>query len=1324
MNRIAASTLSALIALALVGCGDDAQHVKTANGAFCHGEEDGTLCDDGNGCTEDDRCGLGICKGAPIEDGTECEDGTLCTVGDQCLAGQCLGEITSCASLDGPCAVGACDPATGTCEAQSANGGDSCDDGSLCTVEDHCDAGGCVGAAVDCSDPSMPCSAGFCNPTSGECEYVPAPSGDDCDDANPCTVDDRCEDDQCVGDPLDCSGLTTPCQNGVCDAQSGLCTVEPFPSGTVCDDGNPCTDGETCHLGNCGGGVQVPDGNLCDDGDKCTVGETCLAGECITSPKDCSEISNSACIEGVCNPETGECEGVPVEDPACSCWESPDGDSCDDGLACTVDDTCSDQLCVGAILDCSQFGDTCNDGVCNPSSGKCTKSPDNDGGECDDDLDCTDTDVCLAGVCAGAIVDCSHLDGPCSIGVCAEESGECTAVISTDGTTCDDGDVCTGNDHCEDGNCTWGFDLCDACVGEEVGAPCEEGNACTLSSTCKVTVGKLVCLGDALKCPDMGPCMFGMCDTDTGECIPKPLPDGLFCFDQDPCTVADICESGECQGIPKECSQGDLPCATGTCQPITGVCQLEPAADDEDCDDGDLCTTDDACNAGLCVGMSKECQSQGDDACMSAECNPETGDCGVPLEDGTECDDLDVCTAGDTCQGGVCEGTDVCFCMDKLDGEPCDDGYKCTQDDACNGGGCTGQPKDCSFADSVCNLGVCDPADGECIPVPMQDSSPCDDDNACTVQDGCDGGTCTGSAKDCSSLDTQCGTGICAGANGACEFAPGQDGILCDDKEFCTSGDTCQAGVCAGDVDLCATCKGKHPDDPCEDGDPCTQDGKCLETSGMLVCVGEATDCSEMDSDCGIGICDPETGDCAASPKPDGLACDDGAPCTQEDGCVDGTCAGTDIDMCGEVPLQCEGPEPNEKMNDAILLPASDPAVTVLGWINPAGETDWYSVPVEAGQLVTVLAHSHCDSELDTQIGIYYPDGLTTLAVADDGGDGGWSFVDAAEAEESGLFLIGLTAFSASGNGSYFLDVTVATPPPCLDDAECGCEQLACVFDGPQAGLCVPDMGLEAEPNDAPPQATPIALETSLKAEFSSEVDQDWYVVELQPDIPVTLETSSFCDGQTDPKLWLYGELGMNVLASDADSAGQGHARISKFHAPKSGNYRIRVQDEGATAGAYVLTALDGRCKADADCDCVDQKCKGSPDAPGKCVPLFTVPETGDDAEPAPLILGKRVHAELEAPYDVDSFIVSLAPGKYDFETLSYCGLETDTHLVVLSPSGEALGEDEDSGDGFFAALPGITASEMGVYAVIVTGYGPSVGEYVVKVSYAQADDD
>ena len=49
---------------------------------------------------------------------------------------------------------------------------------------------------------------------------------------------------------------------GVCNPGTGLCSNPNAPNGTGCDDANPCTSGETCTSGLCGGGTPNLPGEL------------------------------------------------------------------------------------------------------------------------------------------------------------------------------------------------------------------------------------------------------------------------------------------------------------------------------------------------------------------------------------------------------------------------------------------------------------------------------------------------------------------------------------------------------------------------------------------------------------------------------------------------------------------------------------------------------------------------------------------------------------------------------------------------------------------------------------------------------------------------------------------------------------------------------------------------------------------------------------------------------------------------------------------------------------------------------------------------------
>jgi sugar lactone lactonase YvrE len=98
-----------------------------------------------------------------------------------------------------------------------------------------------------------------------------------------------------------------PCTADACDAKTAACTFTALQGGAKCDDGNPCTQNETCQAGGQCLGQNLPcdDGNACtldacatasgaclhselqgacDDGTACTNGEACYDGQCTVDP--------------------------------------------------------------------------------------------------------------------------------------------------------------------------------------------------------------------------------------------------------------------------------------------------------------------------------------------------------------------------------------------------------------------------------------------------------------------------------------------------------------------------------------------------------------------------------------------------------------------------------------------------------------------------------------------------------------------------------------------------------------------------------------------------------------------------------------------------------------------------------------------------------------------------------------------------------------------------------------------------------------------------------------------------------------------------------
>jgi hypothetical protein len=185
--------------------------------------------------------------------------------------------------LGGPCGVGLCDPKVG-CLLVPANEGGACDDQKKnpCS-KGTCSQGQCVSHPANeggaCDDQKKnPCSAGLC--TQGSCVSHPANDGRPCEDGLFCTVDDFCQNAQCVGGAARSCAPPGACFLGVCDELNRRCSATPGNDGAPCEDGNACTKGTTCAGGACVGGQPDAEGMACDDGNACSTGETCASGVC------------------------------------------------------------------------------------------------------------------------------------------------------------------------------------------------------------------------------------------------------------------------------------------------------------------------------------------------------------------------------------------------------------------------------------------------------------------------------------------------------------------------------------------------------------------------------------------------------------------------------------------------------------------------------------------------------------------------------------------------------------------------------------------------------------------------------------------------------------------------------------------------------------------------------------------------------------------------------------------------------------------------------------------------------------------------------------
>ena len=955
----------------------------------------GDACDDGNHCTVGESCAAGGCGGGQnncqcSKDG-DCagfEDGDLCNGTLYCdkVSGGCVinpATVVQCDPGELACEVNACVPATGKCALSPQADGEPCDDGFGCTKDDTCDLGKCKGGPNVC-------------PCGGADGCVPF------DDGDPCNGSLFCDKTQvpasCVVNPATvpiCAANDEPCNPNGCDPKNGTCATIPAKPGQACDDGNPCTKTDLCD----GKGACASGGNACvcttdadcvghEDGNPCTGSLFCdksgAEHVCATNKATvihCAKGADSPCRLNQCQPADGKCKMTDV----------PEGLTCEqDGEACTLD-LCAKGTCISgpnvcgclADLDCKAFedgnlcngtlrcqgdgankvcvvatatvvqctgGGFCGDPACNPLTGQCKITSENEGLKCDDGDACTATDTCLEGVCVGkvgvAALDCDDQD-PCTVDTCKVDKG---CVNTPDTAICDDGDPCT-QDSCAKGGCDH--------VATGDGGACDDGDACTSEEVC--TGGS--CVGAAVKCPGDG-CKKGTCDAvqgcvwqelecddgdpcskdgcDQGACTHLPLS-GEACGGDSPCAAPGLCLAGKCLLQVAPCDD-DNPCTTDSCAQGKD-CQHTPVADGALCDDASGCTTGDHCQAGLCKGAYvanwAEVMAKCDDAnpCTQAACDLVAGCVHVPVAGA--CSDGDKCTGGDHCADGLCEveelppeqycddanpctndgcapltgcvytpsaatctDGDACTLADHCEGSACvgkampagacDDGKSCTEDVCLTVFGCTSTLKaDCDDG-QACTLDGCDEAAGaKCVHLPRFGF--CDDGSACTKADTCAGGVCVAGPTVSCDDDNSCTGDSCAAKTGCAHLALE---VTCTDDDACTEQDSCVAGQCVAlPLQVSVACDDANPctDDacsakagcthaamagPCDDGDACTDKDSC---KAGACAPGEVTDCDDGDP-CTTDGCAKDTG-CAHPALPTN------APCGATKICIAGKCA-------------------------------------------------------------------------------------------------------------------------------------------------------------------------------------------------------------------------------------------------------------------------------------------------------------------------------------------------------------------------------------------------------------------------------------------------
>lgn len=610
-------------------------------------------CDDDNFCTTDScDSGLGCKHGKLI--GVGCDDGNACTQGDKCVGGQCVGGASLQCNDFSECTDDACDPISACVHTFNSA---PCQDGSACSKNDACLNGKCTGGPPLNCDDLNPCTSDTCLPDQG-CSH--ASNDGVCNDQNPCTTDSCIPGKGCIN-----SAIVGACDDGnPCTASDtcigGNCTPQkPF----ACDDGNPCTD-DPCD-GKTGACSHLSASGSCSDGDGCTYLDSCVDGVCLPGgPTDCDD--NNPCTDDSCTPKTGQCHHLANAAP------------CSDDNACTLGELCAKGGCASKGVVSCEDADPCTADSCDKKTGLCTHSTTpacyksaclSDGDcsigqlceitthTCRDCLTTSDCAVsgqvckggsCVAGQKCGSSVACKAFGQ-----VCNTATGYCVECLSH--ADCGSGFLCIGVTCMVRLDCNSDKDcpaVCDpnlaACVECASSADCLDGGQCGSDHACHAPVCKgvackggsspdgsgaggtrMVCTADGSgfaldSCTDGNVCSDDGCDN-KASCI--HLANSATCTDDDACTPVDKCVNMQCKpGDKTVCDDGNA-CTQDLCDG-KGGCQY--LALDANCDDGNACT-DDACNT------EKGCVH----ANNSAACDSKT------------------CTWGDVCSGGSCVSSGI-----------------------------------------------------------------------------------------------------------------------------------------------------------------------------------------------------------------------------------------------------------------------------------------------------------------------------------------------------------------------------------------------------------------------------------------------------------------------------------------------------------------------------------------------------------------------------------------------------------------------------------------------------------------------------------------
>jgi len=238
--------------------------------------------------------------------------------------------------------------------------------------------------------------------------------------------------------------------------------------------------------------------------------------------------------------------------------------------------------------------------------------------------------------------------------------------------------------------------------------------------------------------------------------------------------------------------------------------------------------------------------------------------------------------------------------------------------------------------------------------------------------------------------------------------------------------------------------------------------------------------------------------------------------------------------------------EPNDNAASANAITADGDVM--IGQIIPGGDIDWFAFAASAGTSYTIATSSAGGTDVDTQVELIAPDGLTWLASNDDYWPGTFSCF----------------TWTCSAGGIYFVTV-MGYDDTCLGDYQ----------------LQVYSFGADAyEPDDLSALATPITTDgTGQNHTLCPTVDADWLQFSASAGQTYTIATSQTGPpATTDTELVLYDATLTQLAQHDDNFWGDDLYSSIVWTCPAGGTYYLLVrvsqyyQDPSPWMGPYTVS--------------------------------------------------------------------------------------------------------------------------------------------------------